>query len=158
LSQNVLAVIPARGGSKSIPGKNIISIHGKPLIAHTIAQALGSTQINRVLVSTDDSEIARVSCEYGAEVPFTRPADLAGDLSPDIDTFVHALEWLDQNEDYRPDLIVHLRATGPVRRIELIDRAELQRCRGLRNRGANRAKHCRLSIGRMDISISSARV
>jgi N-acylneuraminate cytidylyltransferase len=119
----ILALIPARGGSKGIPRKNILPIAGKPLIAHTIAQAHSSKFITRTIVSTDDAEIAQVSKEYGAQVPFLRPAEFAQDLSPDIDAFKHALTWLRDNEGYVPELVVHLRPTGPVRRIELIDSA-----------------------------------
>jgi len=119
----VLALIPARGGSKGIPRKNVMVIGGKPLIAHTIAQALASTRITRAIVSTDDQEIGDVSRQWGAEVPFKRPAEFAQDLSPDIDVFRHALNWLRETEGYVPDLVVHLRPTGPVRRVELIDEA-----------------------------------
>ncbi|MBZ0297919.1 MAG: acylneuraminate cytidylyltransferase family protein [Anaerolineae bacterium] len=120
---NVLAFIPARGGSKGIPGKNIMPIAGKPLIAYSIIQAQESRYITRVMVSTDDAQIAAVSKEWGAEVPFMRPAEYAQDLSPDIDAFRHALEWLAANEGYQPDIMVHLRAPGPVRKVELIDEA-----------------------------------
>jgi N-acylneuraminate cytidylyltransferase len=123
MTERVLALIPARGGSKGIPGKNIMTIGGKPLIAHTILQAQASQRINRVIVSTDDEQIAAVSREWGAELPFIRPAEFAQDLSPDIDVFRHALNWLREHEGYVPDLVVHLRPTGPVRRIALIDQA-----------------------------------
>lgn len=119
----VLALIPARGGSKSIPRKNLIPIAGKPLISYSIEQALSSKLITRTIVSTDDEEIARVAREFGAEVPFMRPSEFAQDLSPDIDVFRHSLEWLRDNEAYQPELVVHLRPTGPVRRVELIDQA-----------------------------------
>ena len=119
----ILALIPARGGSKGIPGKNIMMLAGKPLIAYSIIQAQESKWINRVIVSTDDEQIAAVSRQWGAEVPFMRPAALAGDLSPDIDAFRHALEWLKANEGYEPEMIVHLRAPGPVRKVERIDAA-----------------------------------
>ena len=121
--RQVLALIPARGGSKGIPRKNIISIAGRPLIAYTIEQAQRSQHINRVIVTTDDEEIAAVSRSFGAEVPFLRPGAFAQDLSPDIDVFRHALGWLQGHEGYAPELIVHLRPTGPVRRVELIDQA-----------------------------------
>lgn len=119
----VLALIPARGGSKGIPRKNLLPIAGKPMIAYSIQQAHDSSRINRVIVTTDDEEIAEVSRQYGAETPFMRPAEIAGDLSPDIDAFRHALEWLRDNEGYEPDMVVHLRPPGPVRRLELIDAA-----------------------------------
>jgi N-acylneuraminate cytidylyltransferase len=120
---NVLALIPARGGSKGIPGKNIMPIAGKPLIAYSILQAQQSKRITRTIVTTDDAQIAYVAREWGAEVPFIRPPEYAQDLSPDIDVFRHALTWLRETENYVPDLVVHLRPTGPVRRIDLIDEA-----------------------------------
>jgi len=119
----VLALIPARGGSKSIPRKNLLQLAGKPLIAYTIQQALAARRITRTIVSTEDEEIAETARRYGAEVPFRRPAEYAGDLSPDIDVFRHALGWLAENEGYQPELVVHLRPTGPIRRVELIDQA-----------------------------------
>jgi N-acylneuraminate cytidylyltransferase len=123
MSERILALIPARGGSKGIPRKNVMMVAGKPLIAYSILQAQASKRITRVLVSTDDDEIAEVSREWGAEVPFKRPLEFAGDLSPDIDVFRHTLNWLKEHEDYVPDAIVQLRPTGPVRRVELIDEA-----------------------------------
>ena len=119
----ILALIPARGGSKSIPQKNIVQICGRPLIAFSIEHALESRLISRVIVSTENSEIAKIARECGAEVPFMRPAELAQDLSPDLDVFRHAIVWLQENEHYMPDLVVHLRPTGPVRRVEIIDKA-----------------------------------
>lgn len=119
----ILALIPARGGSKSIPRKNLLTIAGKPLIAHSIEQALTSRLITRTIVSTDDSEIAHVARRFGAETPFVRPAEFAQDLSPDIDVFRHALEYLRARENYACELVVHLRPTGPVRRVDLIDQA-----------------------------------
>jgi len=122
-SLEVLALIPARGGSKGIPRKNVIMVGGRPLIAYSIQQARDSRHITRTVVSTDDEEIAQVARERGAEVPFMRPAEYSQDLSPDIDAFRHALSWLEENEGYRPKLVVHLRPTGPIRRVELIDQA-----------------------------------
>jgi N-acylneuraminate cytidylyltransferase len=119
----VLGLIPARGGSKGIPRKNLMLIAGKPLIAHSILQAEASQRINRIIVSTDDDEIAQVATEWGAEVPFIRPAQYALDSSPDIDVFRHAIMWLNIHEGYQPDLVVHLRPTGPVRSITLVDQA-----------------------------------
>ncbi len=121
--QEVLALIPARGGSKSIPRKNIRMLAGKPLIAHTIEVARKSAHITRVIVSTDDSEIADISRQFGAEVPFLRPAELAQDDTPDWPVFDHALRWLRENEKYEPDIVVHLRATTPNRQIETLDKA-----------------------------------
>ena len=119
----ILALIPARGGSKGVPRKNTLIVAGKPLIAYSILQAQASLRINRVIVSTDDEGIAELAREWGAEVPFMRPADYAQDFSPDLDVFMHALTWLHEHERYRPDLVVHLRPPGPVRLVERIDEA-----------------------------------
>ena len=119
----ILAIVPARGGSKSLPRKNLIPVGGKPLIAYSIEQARTSRLVTRTIVSTDDPEIADVARAHGGEVPFLRPAQYAQDMSPDIDVFRHALQWLVEHEGYRPELVVHLRPTGPVRRVELIDQA-----------------------------------
>jgi N-acylneuraminate cytidylyltransferase len=119
----VLALIPARGGSKSIPRKNIIDFAGYPLIGYSIAAGLAAEQVNRVIVSTDDEEIAEISRRYGAEVPFMRPAAHAEDATPDLPVFVHALEWLAENEDYHPDIVVQLRPTSPFRRLWHINHA-----------------------------------
>lgn len=119
----VLAIVPARGGSKGIPRKNIRLFAGYPLIAYSIAAGKQATMVSRVVVSTDDEEIAAVARDYGAETPFLRPGDLAADDTTDLPVFLHALEWLEQHEDYRPDLIVQLRPTSPIRPPELVDRA-----------------------------------
>ena len=119
----MLALIPARGGSKGIPRKNVIEVGGKPLIAWSIRHALDSVRITRVVVSTDDAEIASVAQQWGAEVPFLRPPQYATDSSADIDTFRHALDFLAHGEAYHPDMVVHLRPTAPVRRVEDIDAA-----------------------------------
>ena len=120
-SGEILCLILARGGSKGIPRKNIRLLAGKPLIAYSIECALQSTLIQRVIVSTEDEEIAAISRQYGAEVPFMRPAELAQDLTPDLPVFQHALRWLKEHEGYSPELIVDLRPTGPLRRLETID-------------------------------------
>lgn len=119
----VLAIIPARGGSKGIPGKNILEFAGYPLIAYSIAAGLQAEKVTRVIVSTDDLEIAEVARSFGAEVPFMRPAKLAQDDTLDLPVFQHALTWLDENEDYHPDLVVQLRPTSPVRPVGLVDQA-----------------------------------
>lgn len=118
---DVLAVIPARAGSKSVPHKNIREIGGKPMLAHSIDHALTSRYINRVIVSTDSEEYAAIAKEYGAEVPFLRPAEYATDTALDYDVFYHALTWLADNERYKPDLVVQLRPTYPIRNVEDID-------------------------------------
>jgi N-acylneuraminate cytidylyltransferase len=119
----VLAIIPARGGSKGIPRKNIRDFAGFPLIAYSIAAAQQSEAVTRVIISTDDEEIAAVAREWGAETPFLRPAELARDETLDLPVFEHALHWLSENEAYAPDLVIQLRPTSPVRPTDLIDRA-----------------------------------
>ena len=119
----VLALIPARGGSKALPRKNVRLLAGKPLIAHSIGHALAAETVTRTVVSTDDEEIAEAARAAGAEVPFMRPAELAQDDSRDLGVFQHALLWLHENEGYSPELVVHLRPTHPVRRVERIDEA-----------------------------------
>ena len=122
----VLALIPARGGSKSIPRKNIRPLAGHPLIAYSIAAGLAAETVTRILVSTDDPEIAEISRRYGAETPFLRPAEFAQDQTPDLPVFQHALQWLDENEDWRPEIVVQLRPTSPFRRVMHIDQAVYQ--------------------------------
>ena len=119
----VLAIIPARSGSKSVPHKNIRPFRGKPLIAHSIEQALAAHNVDRVLVSTDSADYARVARDHGAEVPFLRPAAIAQDLSTDLEVFLHALNWLEEEESYRPELCLHLRPTYPVRAVADIEGA-----------------------------------
>jgi CMP-N-acetylneuraminic acid synthetase len=123
LYPKVLAVIPARGGSKGIPRKNLISFDGVPLIASSIRHGLESEFINRVLVSTDDLEIQRVAIGFGAEAPFLRPAELSEDHVLDLPVFIHALNFLAETEDYVPDYVVHLRPTAPYREKGWIDDA-----------------------------------
>jgi len=120
---DIIAIIPARGGSRSIPGKNVASLAGKPLIAHSIEVAKRSRRISRVIVSTDCEQIREISLSFDAEVPFSRPAELAQDDTPDWPVFRHALEWLVRHEDYHPEIVVHLRPTTPLRRPEKVDEA-----------------------------------
>ena len=120
---DVLALIPARGGSKSIPRKNIRLFAGHPLIAYSIAAGLAAELITRVIVSTDDEEIATVARQYGAETPFLRPAEYAQDQTPDLPVYQHALTWLAENEDYHPEIVVQLRPTSPFRKVTHIDGA-----------------------------------
>ncbi len=119
----VLAIIPARGGSKGIPRKNIKLFAGHPLIAYSIAAGVQAESVTRVIVSTDDEEIAAVARQYGAEVPFLRPAELAQDQTLDLPVFQHALRWLEEREGYRPEVVVQLRPTSPVRPPTLVDEA-----------------------------------
>ena len=118
----VLAIIPARGQSKGLPGKNIKLFNGIPLIAHSIKVALSSKLTDRVIVTTDDEEIANISEDYGAEVPYMRPTEIAGDKSTDQEYLRHALDWF-SNRDESYDLVVLLRPTCLFRRPEDIDNA-----------------------------------
>ncbi len=118
----VLAIIPARSGSKSIKDKNIQSFFGKPLLVHSIEHALECKLIDRVILSTDSEAYAQIGRLAGAEVPFLRPADISQDLSTDLEVFQHALSYLAEQESYVPDIVVHLRPTTPVRNVEDIDR------------------------------------
>ena len=120
---DILALIPARGGSKGIPHKNIRSFAGYPLISWSIAAAKHSKSVTRVIVSTDDEEIAAVAREYGAEAPFLRPAEFAQDHTTDLPVFEHALKWLEEVEGYKPDVIVQLRPTSPIRPRGMVDDA-----------------------------------
>lgn len=119
----VLALIPARGGSKGIPRKNIRPFAGYPLIAYSIAAGLQAETVTRTIVSTDDEEIAAVAREWGAETPFLRPAEFAQDKTTDLPVFEHALKWLAEHEDYHPDVVVQLRPTSPIRPRDCVDRA-----------------------------------
>jgi len=119
----VLAVIPARGGSKGIPRKNIRDFAGYPLIAYSIIAATQSKMVTRTIVSTDDEEIAAVARQYGAETPFLRPLEHAQDNTTDLPVFQHALQWLEENEGYVPDVVVQLRPTSPVRPPACVDDA-----------------------------------
>lgn len=119
----VLGVIPARGSSKSVPRKNLQRIAGKPLIAHVIEEALRSKLLNRVIVSTEDEEIAKVARSYGAEVPFTRPKELARDEVSIIPVVQHAMRYLDENESWRADVIASIQPTSPLTEATDIDSA-----------------------------------
>jgi CMP-N,N'-diacetyllegionaminic acid synthase len=117
----VVCVIPARGGSKGVPRKNIKSLADKPLIAYTIKQSMQSEYIDRTIVSTEDKEIADISRQYGAEVPFVRPDDLAGDQVATVDVLLHAINWLEEKENYKFDILVLLHTTAPLRAVKDID-------------------------------------
>lgn len=118
----VTAIIPARGGSKGIPRKNVRLLAGKPLIAHTIEQSLGARLVTRTIVSTEDDEIASVSKDYGAEV-IKRPTELATDTATSETALLHALDYLQRTEGYEPDLVVFLQCTSPMRQPDDIDNA-----------------------------------
>lgn len=118
----VLAIVPARGGSKSLPRKNLRRLAGHPLLAYSIAAGLQSRSVTRVVVSTDDEEIAEISRRYGADVPFLRPKALALDDTPDLPVFQHALGFL-AAQRYRPEIVLQLRPTSPLRPPDCIDKA-----------------------------------
>lgn len=121
--KDVLAVIPARGGSKSIPRKNVALFAGHPLLAYSIAAGLRAATVGRVIVSTDDEEIADVARRYGAQVPFMRPVELAADDTLDLPVFQHVLGQLEAQEGYRPSVVIQLRPTSPIRPVDCVDRA-----------------------------------
>lgn len=121
--KEVLALIPARGNSKSIPRKNICDLGGFPLIAYSIAAGLQSSYVTRTIVSTDNAEIAEIAHGFGAETPFLRPDEFSQDDTLDLPVFVHALQWLAENEDYHPDVVLQLRPTSPFRPHGMLDEA-----------------------------------
>ena len=121
--ETIVAVIPARGGSKGIPQKNLRTLLGKPLIAYTIEAALQAKTLTRTIVSTDDEQIKEVSQDYGAEVPFLRPSHLATDIAPGISVLQHAIIYLAEHEGYLTDIVVCLQPTSPLRSGEDIDAA-----------------------------------
>lgn len=118
---NILAIIPARSGSKSVPHKNIRPIADKPMLAYSIDHAQKSKYINRIILSTDSPQYAEIGKRYGAEVPFLRPEEYALDDSLDIDVFYHCLTFLAKEENYISDIVVQLRPTYPIREINDID-------------------------------------
>lgn len=119
----IIGVIPARGGSKGVPKKNIKLLGGYPLIAYSIIASKLSTMIERTIVSTDSQEIADIALFYGAEVPFLRPSEISGDRNTDYDVVMHAMNWLRDNEFCQPALLVYLRPTTPFREVTYIDSA-----------------------------------
>lgn len=120
--ESFLCIIPARGGSKGLPKKNVKTLIDKPLIAWTIEAALKSKYVDKVVVSTDDSQIAKISNEYGAEV-IIRPMELASDTASTMDVIIHTLESLEDNKNYIPDYVVLLQCTSPLRNEEHINEA-----------------------------------
>ena len=119
----ILAIIPARAGSKGLPNKNILPLNGQPLLSYSIAAGIQTPEIKRVICSTDSQNIANIAKNFGAEVPFLRPTKYAQDMSQDIDLFEHALKWLKDNNSYVPDLVINLRPTSPIRYIKDIQKA-----------------------------------
>ena len=119
----ILALIPARAGSKGVLDKNILPVGGYPLLAYSIAAAVRAVCVDRVMVTTDSAEYAAIAQTHGAEVPFLRPSELATDNSGDIEYIRHALSWITENEGAPPDTIVLLRPTTPLRDPDIIDDA-----------------------------------
>ncbi len=119
---NVIAIIPARSGSKSVPHKNIRDLAGKPMLAYSIDHGKESKYINRIILSTDSPKYAKIGEEYGAEVPFLRPEEYATDSALDIEVFHHCLSYLKKSEGVVPDIVVQLRPTYPIRNVSDIDK------------------------------------
>lgn len=119
----IYSIIPARGGSKGVPRKNVKLLCGYPLLAYSIAASKLTKNIGRTIVSTDSEEICDIAKRYGAEAPFIRPKELAGDNSQDIEFVLHAIHWFKEHEQKIPDYLVHLRPTTPLRDPTMIDRA-----------------------------------
>ncbi|HEX9660078.1 MAG TPA: acylneuraminate cytidylyltransferase family protein, partial [Rhodothermales bacterium] len=122
-STRVLAVIPARGGSKGVPRKNLVQLCGRPLIAYTIGAGLSATSVSRLVVSTEDEEIASVARSLGADVPFIRPATLATDTAQSLPVVQHAIQAVEEVEGTPYDVIVMLQPTTPLRTAGDIDSA-----------------------------------
>lgn len=117
----IICIIPARSGSKGIPHKNIKLFHNKPLLAWSISQAQQSKYNMRIIVSTDSEQYATIANNHGAETPFLRPSEISQDLSTDYECIKHCLDWLKNNDNYIPDIVLQLRPTQPLRKIETID-------------------------------------
>jgi CMP-N-acetylneuraminic acid synthetase len=118
----VLAIIPARGGSKGLPRKNVKPIAGKPLVAYSVEAARSTPLVSRVIVSTDDDEIAEVAQRFGADVPFRRPAELSTDMAPTEPVLMHALAWVEQTERQPVDAVLFLQPTDIFRREKIVHR------------------------------------
>jgi N-acylneuraminate cytidylyltransferase len=121
--KNIVALIPARSGSKGVVDKNIMPLGGIPLILYSIVAAKKSKLIDRIIVSTDSEEYAEIARSYGAETPFIRPMDISGDSATDVEFFRHAIFWLQDNENFTPEYLVHLRPTTPFRDPKVLDKA-----------------------------------
>ena len=122
-SDRILALTLARGGSKSVPGKNIRPISGIPLIAYTIAEARLSKYISRYIVSTDNEGIREVAIRYGAEAPFLRPSEYSTDTASSVSAMQHATAWVEQQEGVKYDFVIELMCTNPMKTVEDIDAA-----------------------------------
>lgn len=135
----VLAIIPARGGSKGVPRKNIRLLASKPLLAWSIEEAKKSKYIDRLILSSEDEEIIKVSKEFGCEAPFLRPKELASDITPSSDVILHAIEWLEINQNQKFDIFILLQPTSPFRNSDQIDIA-------LENFTSNPQTKCLVSV------------
>lgn len=120
---NIVGLIPARGGSKGIPHKNITPLGGRPLLVYTAEASSGSRYLTRTVLSTDDEQIAQVGREYGIEVPFKRPSELARDYTTSLAVAQHAIRWLEEHDGWKPDVLVLLQPTSPLRQSHHIDEA-----------------------------------
>jgi N-acylneuraminate cytidylyltransferase len=118
-----VAIVPARAGSRSIPRKNIRPLDGIPLLAYSIEAGLKARLVDRVIVSTDDEEIGEIARAWGADVPFLRPVSIAGDATPDLPVFQHAIDWMEAHAGGMPEIVVHLRPTSPLRPPDCVDGA-----------------------------------
>ncbi|MDD5554433.1 MAG: acylneuraminate cytidylyltransferase family protein, partial [Patescibacteria group bacterium] len=121
--ERVIAIIIARGGSKSIPRKNVLPLQGKPLVAWPIDLAKSVSRIDRVIVSTDNDEISAIAKKHGAEVPFKRPAELSTDEVPTLPVLQHCVKYLEEQENYKPDIVLLLYPTMPFLKKERIEEA-----------------------------------
>lgn len=119
----IYSIVPARGDSKGVPGKNVKLLSGYPLIAYSIAASVLCGKVSRTIVSTDSEKIAETARRYGAEAPFLRPKELARDDSPDMEFMLHALQWFQEKEGRVPEYLVHLRPTTPLRDPAIIESA-----------------------------------
>jgi len=120
MNKKVLGVIPARGGSKGLPNKNLVDIHGKPMLYYTIKESLESN-LDRVILSSENEEIIKVGRECGADIPFIRPKKLSEDTAHTQDVIYHSVKWLEKNENYIPDSIMTLQPTSPLRKSQHIN-------------------------------------
>jgi CMP-N,N'-diacetyllegionaminic acid synthase len=123
MNKEILAIIPARGGSKGVPRKNVRELNGKPLIGYTIESAKKSNKVSRVVVTTEDTEIATISRAYKAEVPYLRPDELSQDNSPTMECVLHMLDYLEKTEGYVSDYVLLLQCTSPLRNHNHINEA-----------------------------------
>lgn len=142
------AIIPARSGSKAVKNKNIKTLGGYPMIAYSIAAAKLAQEVDRVIVSTDSEEYAKIARQYGAETPFLRPEEISGDKSTDMEFMEHAIKWCYENEGRVPQYWVHLRVTCPFRDANIVDE-------GIRKIKEHPEATCLLSINKVDYFLTA---